>query len=294
MDRSTGNGQRRYTALGGARSGSAPPQLSLLGGFSISCNGSTASLSQTSQRLLIFLALRGRKCPVKRVLAAGTLWPDALEDRAQANLRSVLHRLEAVGRRAVAAGLVELSLDSGVRVDLWEAEGLAARLLDRSAELRETDLAPSTVDILGAELLPGWYEDWVLAAVETWHQIRLHALEKLSHHLTVRGRFGDAMVAALAAVRIDPLRESAHAAVIQTHLAEGNQSEALREYHRYRELMLSELGLEPTVGLRRLLDGLVSPVDRSQQSGTAAESRRERLRWDSGTDVVIAASFPRA
>jgi DNA-binding SARP family transcriptional activator len=260
----------------------------------VSCNGLSPLLTPASQRLLIYLALRGRDYSVRRVLAAGTLWPDVPEDRAQANLRSVLHRLEAAGRRAVRAGLVELCLDDDVRVDLWEAEALAARILDRSAEPLETDLDPSAIDILAAELLPGWYEDWILAAVETWHQIRLHALEKLSHHLTVRGRFGDAMVAALAAVRIDPLRESAHAAVIQTHLAEGNQSEALREYERYRELMLSELGLEPTVRLRRLLDGLMSPVDQSRPASATAGRQRERLRWASETDGVTAARFQRA
>jgi DNA-binding SARP family transcriptional activator len=36
--------------------------------------------------------------------------------------------------------------------------------------------------------------------------------------------------------RADPLRESAHGALIAVHLAEGNQSDALREFERYRAL----------------------------------------------------------
>jgi DNA-binding SARP family transcriptional activator len=37
------------------------------------------------------------------------------------------------------------------------------------------------------------------------------------------------------------------------HLAEGNQSEALRAFARYREQLLDELGLEPTAALQSLV-----------------------------------------
>ena len=59
-------------------------------------------------------------------------------------------------------------------------------------------------------------------------------------------RFGEAATAATVAVRADPLRESARAALIRVHLAEGNQSDALDEFHRYRTLIRAELDLEPT------------------------------------------------
>jgi len=42
------------------------------------------------------------------------------------------------------------------------------------------------------------------------------------------------------------------------HLAEGNQSEAVREFERYRALLHTELGLDPTPRLRRLVEGLQS------------------------------------
>jgi SARP family transcriptional regulator, regulator of embCAB operon len=60
-------------------------------------------------------------------------------------------------------------------------------------------------------------------------------------------------------VRAEPLRESARAALIQAHLAEGNQSEAVREFTRYRRLLDAELGLAPTPRLHRLLQHLQSP-----------------------------------
>jgi DNA-binding SARP family transcriptional activator len=57
----------------------------------------------------------------------------------------------------------------------------------------------------------------------------------------------------MAAVRADPLRESAHAALIRVHLAEHNQSEALREFKRYQDLLRAELNIEPTAQLHRLV-----------------------------------------
>ena len=47
----------------------------------------------------------------------------------------------------------------------------------------------------------------------------------------------------------------AHAALIGVHLREGNQSEALREFERYRLRLGAVLGLEPTRRLRALLPG---------------------------------------
>jgi DNA-binding SARP family transcriptional activator len=65
------------------------------------------------------------------------------------------------------------------------------------------------------------------------------------------------MEVALASIRSEPLRESAHRAVISVHLAEGNPSEALRQFRRYCDLIRAQLGLAPSA----LMKGLVSAVD---------------------------------
>jgi SARP family transcriptional regulator, regulator of embCAB operon len=49
------------------------------------------------------------------------------------------------------------------------------------------------------------------------------------------------------------LRESPRAALIAVHMREGNQSEALREFERYRARLGAAFGLEPTGRLRALL-----------------------------------------
>jgi DNA-binding SARP family transcriptional activator len=233
--------------------GAAGSRVLLLGGFQLVDAEAQVALAEGSQRLLALLALRGG--PIKRVLVAGTLWPDVTEARAYASLRSALSRLDGVVRDAVEVNPSDVRLASRVRVDLREAQALAHRLLDAVDQpLEAADLSRTAIGALSGELLPDWYEDWALLEAEDWRQLRLHALEALAGLLSAAGRYGDAAAAALQAVRADPLRESAHAAVIRVHLAEHNRSEALREFRRYQELLRAELEIEPTPELRRLVD----------------------------------------
>jgi DNA-binding SARP family transcriptional activator len=229
--------------------------ISLLGGFSVHWSGRPLSgMPRASQRLLAFLALHAHV--PNRATIAGTLWPEASERRAYAALRSALVRLERACRGALLASRLELRLADGVAVDIRQFQALARRLLDPGTALRPSDLGPDTLAGLSADLLPGWYDDWVLSEAEDWRQLRLHALEALADRLTAIGRWGEAADAAGAAVRAEPLRESANASLIRVHLAEGNQSEAVRQFERYRALLEAELGLEPTPRLRRLVRDL--------------------------------------
>jgi DNA-binding SARP family transcriptional activator len=231
--------------------------VALLGGFTLFWRSSVLGVPRASQRLLALLALHGRM--VKRVTVAGTLWPDASESHAYSNLRSALARLQSTARKALATSKLELGLAEGVTVDVYHAQAIAARLLDPAATPSQSELGGATFAALSTDLLPDWYDDWILIEAEQWRQLRLHALEALAGRLVGAGRLGEAAGAASAAVRAEPLRESGRAALIRVHLAEGNQSEAVREFTRYQALLDAELGLAPTPRLRQLVQGLQSP-----------------------------------
>jgi DNA-binding SARP family transcriptional activator len=230
--------------------------VALLGGFGLFWGHALLNVPRASQRLVAFLALHGGM--VRRTAVAGSLWPDASERHAHCNLRQALARLPRTARKALAASRLELGLAEGVTVDIRRTRALARRLLDPAVTPEQSELG-AAVGVLSAELLPDWYDDWVLLEAEEWRQLRLHALEALAGRLAAAGRCGEAAGAAGAAVRADPLRESARASLIQVHLAEGNQSEAMREFARYQALLRVDLGLEPTLRLRHLIDGLHSP-----------------------------------
>ena len=128
-------------------------------------------------------------------------------------------------------------MDVGV-VDEW-----AARLVDGSAT--QTDLCLLNWRWEAMDLLPGWYDDWVIFERERIRQRLLHALEALSRRLVEVNRCAEAIDAAISAVSADPLRESANRVLIEAHLAEGNLVEARRTYERYRDSVRRELGVEP-------------------------------------------------
>jgi DNA-binding SARP family transcriptional activator len=249
-------GASRTTAHGPGGAATArqasPVELRLTNGFELLSGGTPVSFPMSVQRLLAFLAFQGR--PVQRVYVAGKLWLDVPEERAFASLRSALWRANQPGLQLVLAANSQLSLDPAVRVDVRDAAAQAYRLIEGSAS---DDVSFAGFSLIG-EILPDWYDDWLLIEREKYRQLRLHALEALATRLTSLGRYGEAAETALTAVAGEPLRESAHRVLIRVYLAEGNPSEALRHYRLFREMFLSELGLEPSPELQELVAGLTS------------------------------------
>ncbi|MGW2376152.1 AfsR/SARP family transcriptional regulator [Kitasatospora sp. NPDC001683] len=230
-------------------------RLALLGGFGLSAGDASVPVSAGAERLLAFVALccNGN---VPRALVAGTLWPDAAERCASASLRSALSRLPAAGREALEVGQTELRLADGVGVDLREARTLAHRILAPDAAPARAGFGLAAVEDLSADLLPGWYEDWTLLEADNWRRLRVHALEALAGAFVGARRFPEAVAAAGAAVRADPLRESSHAWMVRAHLAEGNPGEALADVECYERRLRAELGLCAPDRLRRLVAGV--------------------------------------
>jgi DNA-binding SARP family transcriptional activator len=200
--------------------------------------------------LLALLAVREQS--TTRYQAAGMLWPDFPAERAAANLRSVMWRLQR-SHQSFDTSFGDLRLAGTVRVDLHEVSDSARMLLHQREPLREDELH----DLLHAnfydELLPDWSEEWLIAERERFRQLRLHALEALCAQLSAMHWHGSAVDTGLAVVRTDPLRESGHCVLIKAYLAEGNYCEALRQFRRYAALLRSELRLDPSPQLREII-----------------------------------------
>jgi SARP family transcriptional regulator, regulator of embCAB operon len=246
-------------SLASARQAAHHPRISLLGGFRLTTDGPAFVLPQGSKRLLALLALRATV--MSRQTVAGILWPYSTKERAYASLRSALARLRGRTRTVVAATARELRLSDDVAVDLWESQTVAHRLLDPAPPPTPwNDPGPEAIPALSAELLPDWDEEWALVEAEEWRQLRLHALEALADRLRAQEMYGEAAAAALAAAFAEPLRESPRAALIRVHIAEGNPTEALREFASYRQLLVLELGIEPTERLRALVADPVAAI----------------------------------
>lgn len=229
-------------------------RVELLGAFRLSGRGKVIHLPIGCRRLVALLALRAK--PVRRVSVAGTLWMEVSEERAMACLRSALWRIRSTVPTLVEATRTELGLSSAVRVDVHELASLARDVLNESGSVDRAQAA-----LMGAgDLLPDWDDEWLIPERERFRQLRLHALERLCEQLAAAGRFGVAVEAGLQAIAGDPLRESAHRALIKAHLAEGNVAEATRQFRIYRRLARDELGVEPSSQAKDLVRGLRTAV----------------------------------
>jgi DNA-binding SARP family transcriptional activator len=231
----------------------ARARLTLLGGFDLVCDDLPVTLPMSAQRVIAFVATHDR--PIQRAYVAGSLWLDTPETRAHANLRSALWRLQRARRTLVETNGQQLRLSASVSVDLTEAEDRLRRALDR------TDLGDLELDrfALEGDLLPDWYDDWLVPRRERFRQLRLRALDVLCERLTDEGRLSEALEVGLAAVAGEPLRESAHRALVRVHLAEGNACEAIRQYGLFKRLLHERLGIEPSGQIEQLIRG-ATPV----------------------------------
>jgi DNA-binding SARP family transcriptional activator len=260
--------QVSQTATRRAAGTSAGSHITLLNGFRLQCGGRTVRVPLSTQRVLAFLALHD--CDLLRAHVANVLWPDTSEQRAAANLRSALWRLGGYRLAFTESNARILCLAATVDVDVRQMEQLSLRILDQTSY--EATEAESL--IRSGELLPGFYDEWLLAERERLRQLRLHALEALCERWTAIGRYSGAIAAGLAAVAGEPLRESAQLILIKAYVAEGNRAEAVRQFERYRDVLRAELGLEPSPELQ---SDLVFPTSTApMRTPTGKTQRRGR------------------
>ncbi|MCZ7475826.1 AfsR/SARP family transcriptional regulator [Micromonospora sp. WMMC273] len=245
---------------GGSRmptAGEPAPRVSLhlLGGFRLLHDGTPVVVPRGLQRVIALIGLRPA---ATRSHLAGLLWPETPEERALSSLRTALWRLRQDPCCPLRTDGDTVRLGPTVRLDVDD-------LVETAALVREGAVPRGAAGAGRHDLLPGWYDDWVLLERERLRQLRLHMLEELAgNHLTA-GRHGEALEAALEAMAAEPLRETPHRLVVRIHLAEGNAFEAVHSFYVYRDLLLRELRLEPSPAMTALLDDTLAPIRRASR-----------------------------
>lgn len=227
-------------------------------------------MPEGSKRLLAFAALHTGV--VDRRWASGVLWPEGDDSRASGNLRSALWRLRGNGLELLDVDKISVGLRDDVVVDVRVASDWAARIISGTHHIDDLAATPWRLDEM--ELLPRCYEEWALLERERIRQRMLHAFESLTRHLISQQRFAEAVEAAMAAVSVEPLRESATKALIEAYLAEGNWAEAYRTFQGYRSILHEELGAGPSRDLTRLVRDRCPGPPGPSRNGAAGERPR--------------------
>jgi DNA-binding SARP family transcriptional activator len=231
-------------------------RLCLLGNLCVDNGPGSAPvrIPEGGKRLLVLLALHRRH--VDRKWAAGVLWPNGNDDRATGNLRSSIWRLRGAGIDVLQVDKLCVGLAPHVRVDVDDVDEWAGRIVSDRPSPDDLCVHPDSLDAV--DLLPGWYDEWVIMSRERLRHRVLHALEALSRTLSRCGRHQEAVEAAIVAASVEPLRDSAQRALMAAHVAEGNWNEAQRSCQVYVDLLRDELGIAPP---RDLVEFLSRPWD---------------------------------
>ncbi|WP_307424085.1 AfsR/SARP family transcriptional regulator [Pseudarthrobacter defluvii] len=232
-------------------------ELDLLRFWQLRRDGEVVHVAVRQQRLITVLAVLG---PRLRNYVAGLLWPDCPEPRALESLRVSVHLVTRQMPGVLAKLGPMLALDPAVHVDLHRVRAL---LQESPAGLGLTSRA--LLDLRDAELLPGWYEDWVLFEQSRLQQDRLRAITGLSRALLAAGDCEGAAEAAAAALDIEPLYESAVRTLVAAESQMGNVASALRAYENYAAALGRDLGVLPSEALRKLIDAVQGGVHVSRR-----------------------------
>lgn len=236
------------------RSGGTPSaerRIVLLGHFAVCVDGVEVRLPPAAPRLVALVALQ--HAPMTRSQLAELLWPHLEGPVGFASLRSTLSRLRSSHPDLLASGPGDIAIANDVTVDIWEHEALAARVTGDPEVATHEAFAEQPL----LELLPAWRDEWVMFERDRLREIRMHAIEAQALALAEARCFARAISAIYAAVRLDPLRESALRALIEIHLAEGNRAQAARCYLAFRERLKRALQIEPSDEMRLLVAPLL-------------------------------------
>ncbi|WP_264778334.1 BTAD domain-containing putative transcriptional regulator [Deinococcus aetherius] len=205
-------------------------------------DGAALRPEKVALALLTYLALEG---PTPRSRLAALLWPETEPGAARNNLVHLLRRVaRTCGEDLLRAGDT-LSLAPGVEVDartLLEAEGTGGDGDDSFGELLDGVEFDERPDLA----------DWLLAWRETFAARREGRLQARLARAEGNGDLVGALAAATRLLDLDPLSEDAYREAMRLHYRLGDRAAALRTYHRCREVLGRELGVEPGAATTRL------------------------------------------
>ena len=254
------------------------PQLltiRLFGAFSAARNDAPLprARSRTVQWMLAFLTLRHGQA-LDRDWLAGVFWPNSPEPGALANLRRGLNDL----RRMLGGDAYRLNAPTSRTVCL-DLAGASVDVVEFDAAIRAGDATSMerAIGLYRGPLLEGCVEEWSVPERREREEKCLDALELLAVEALARGEHSDAARLLHRAVSMDPLRESAHCALLKTLAASGDYAAVDRHYRDLRLALRREINAEPaeeTAGLYRRLRSRGRAASPSPPRSDAAPLRR--------------------
>jgi DNA-binding SARP family transcriptional activator len=232
-------------------------------------NGEIA-LPRKTRMLLAYLASDGGN-PIPRDKLAGLIWHDRAEEQARHSLRQCLFTFaKSIGDDAaplVDADRNHVSLNTSiVEVDTWRFERLLA---ENTPDAMRQAVALHTGDFAaGVSFDDETLDTWCAAERTRFRELCYETLARLSSHYADTARLDEAIEAGRRLVTLDPLREDGHRILMRLFGRAGRRAEALKQYRHCRDILRTELNVEPeaaTVNLYTDIKGQRNKVETASE-----------------------------
>ncbi len=229
--------------------------ISLLGGFQARVGASSIHLpTRKTQALVAYLALHPGQ-PHDREKIQGLLWPDAPPRQAQASLRQTLFTLRKTLPGTSAAALLTtattIALDAS---HLW----VDVAILERHVGGVTREALEEVASLYAGHLLEAFvideapFDQWIENERSRLREAALGTLDRLLDLQVAGGEPEKAIQTALHSLRLDPLRESTHRALMHLYAASGRRGAAVQQYRSLVSTLARELGVEPDGQTKRV------------------------------------------
>lgn len=232
--------------------------IRFLGQFRVTLDGRPVEIpARPAQLLLAWLALHAGQSQPREILA-DHLWPDSSAANARANLRHALWQLRAAIDPDPAHTPPCILADAhDVTFNCQSDYSLDVEMLTRRPPAWTTDALLAAVEAYQGELLPGFYDPWIV-----WERERLAAvfdrrMARLLDYLAAEGRWDEALAWAERRIALGDVPEPAYRALMQAYAARGDAGRVMATYQRCRKALQDELGVEPSDETRQLAEHLI-------------------------------------
>ena len=228
-------------------------KIYLLGQFKLASNDLPLELpSRPAQSTLAFLALNPG-ASLRREKLASLLWPEATEQNARAYLRQALWRIRKAFDSASLNWEDFLHTDD-ISVSFIDTTycWLDAGALSAPQEGASADELISTVELYKGELLPGFYDEWVLPERDRLQAAFHQKMNRLLEALLLSNRSNEAILWSERWIQHGQAPEPAFRTLMRAHAGLGDQAIVSAAYQRCRQALQRDLGLDPSPETRRL------------------------------------------
>jgi len=204
--------------------------------------------------LLAYLAFYQDRSHSREELAE-MLWPESETEPAKRNLRQALfslrHHLEPP---QVPSGAILDASQSLVRLNPEFVETDVAEFNRRILKEKTQEGFQGAIDLYRGDLLPGFYDEWVLRERLNLEDRYVAALQTGIRLAESAGEFDEAVRFTRLALDKDGLQEDLHFRLMQLYIAAGRPQNAIQHFEHWRSVCQAELGEAPNIKLTRLFD----------------------------------------